>query len=101
MAPGHFNGTNFGGLHTGTGKYQNGGPYANNGYRHKLIPNREFSEGKRVAYVGSHKDFYGSKGDGIIVSKSGDKQRTARSLVKVRLEDGRRTYFHKKSLVFV
>ena len=101
MAPGNFNGKNFGGLHTRTGKYQNGGPYANNGYRHKLISNREFSEGRKVAYVGSHKDFLGSKGEGFIVSKSGDTQRTARSLVKVRLEDGRRTYFHKNSLVFV
>ena len=101
MAPGQFNGTNFGGLHTGTGKYQNGGPYANNGYRPKLIPHREFREGRKVAYVGSHKDFSGSKGEGVIVSKLHDTQRTARSLVKVKLEDGRHTYFHKNSLVFV
>lgn len=101
MAPGQFNGKNFGGLHTGTGKYQNGGPYANNGYRHTTIPNRDFQEGRRVAYVGSHKNFSGTKGVGDVVSKRGDKSRTARSLVKVKLEDGRHTYFHKNSLVFV
>ena len=100
MAPGQFNGKNFGGLHTGTGKYQNGGPYANNGYRSKLIPHREFYEGRKVAYIGTHKDFNGSKGEGTIISKSGDTQRTPRSLIKVQLEGGRRTYFHKNSLFF-
>ena len=101
MAPGHFNGKNFGGLHTGTGKYQNGGPYANNGYRKKLVSNREFREGRKVAYVGTHKDFSGTVGQGCIASKLGDKQKTPRSLIKVKLEDGRRTYFHKNSLIFV
>lgn len=102
MAPGHFNGTNFGGLHTGTGKYQNGGPYANNGYRHKIPPNHEFKEGRRVSYIGTHKDFRELRGEGIVLSKSKDKtHKPGRSLIRVKLDDGRITYFHKNVLVFL
>ena len=102
MAPGHFNtqSKNFGGLHTGTGKYQNGGPYANNGYRHKIPPNHEFKEGRRVSYIGTHKDFRELRGEGIVLSK--DKtRRTGRSFIRVKLDDGRVTYFHKNVLVFL
>ena len=35
MAPGQWNGSNYGGLHTGTGKYQKGGVYSQNGRRYK------------------------------------------------------------------
>ena len=99
MAPGSFNGHNFGGLHTGTGKYQNSGPYSNNGIRKTIHPTREYIVGKSVAYTGSHKDFYSSQG--LIISKRGDVQKTGRSLIKVLLEDGRKTYFHKDGLVFL
>jgi len=99
MAPGSFNGHNFGGLHTGTGKYQNKGPYSNNGIRRIIHPTRKYIVGKSVAYAGSHKDFHTSTGQ--IISKSGDAQRTGRSLIKVLLEDGRKTYFHKDNLVFL
>ena len=99
MAPGNFNGHNYGGLHTGTGKRNDSGPYANNGVRRKIHPRREYIVGKTVAYTGGHKDFYHSRG--AIVSKKGDFQRAGRSLIKVLLKDGRTTYFHKDSLVFL
>jgi hypothetical protein len=101
MAPGNFNGKNYGGLHTGTGKYQNGGPYANNGYRRKMISHREFTEGKRVAYIGTHKDFRESRGTGVVISKKTDSHKTPRTIIKVKLDDGRHTYFNKHSLLFM
>ena len=79
MAPGHYNpnSKNFGGLHTGTGKYQNGGPYANNGYQKKSLSHSSFKEGDRVAYIGSNKRFLEVIGhtkessEGTVVSKYG------------------------------
>jgi hypothetical protein len=101
MAPGHWNGHNHGGLHTGTGKYQHGGVYSTNGFRKKTVPHREFTLGKRVAYIGRHKDFQGIDGEGAIISKVGDIMKTSRSIIKVQHEDGRNTYFRKEQLVFV
>ena len=73
MAPGNWNGKNFGGLHTGTGKYQKGGPYSMNGQRFKKIPNYKFEVDRLVKYIGTHKDFIHAKGR--VVSKVGDKQK--------------------------
>ena len=53
MAPGSFNGKNYGGLHTGTGKYQNGGVYSNDGYRKQVHKSSEFTVGKRGIYIWS------------------------------------------------
>ena len=101
MAPGSFNGKNYGGLHTGTGKYQNGGVYSNDGYRKQVHKSSEFTVGKRVAYIGSHKNFRGSLGEGQVLSTYGDKVKPPRSVIKVLLSDSRVTYFHKNSLVFM
>ena len=99
MAPGNWNGKNFGGLHTGTGKYQKGGPYSMNGQRFKKIPNYRFEEGRLVKYIGTHKDFVNKWGK--ITSKVGDKHSSSRSTIKVQLEEGPIVYFHKNNLRFV
>ena len=65
MAPGNWNGHNHGGLHTGTGKYQHGGVYSTNGFRKKTVPHRKFTVGKRVAFIGRHKDFQGLNSNGF------------------------------------
>ena len=101
MAPGHWNGRNHGGLHTGTGKYQHGGVYSRNGFRYKVVSHKKFVEGKNVAFIGRHKDFQGRGSEGTIISKRGDKMNTSRSMIKVLLKDGRKTYFKKEMLVFV
>jgi hypothetical protein len=96
MAPGEYNGKNYGGLHTGTGKYQKGGVYSSNGQRFQRVPHREFTVGKDVSYVGTHKDFI--RCSGKIIDKEGDTIRSSRSTIKVELNDGRRTYFQKGNL---
>ncbi len=98
MAPGEYNGKNYGGMHTGTGKYQKGGVYSANGERHRTIPNREFSAGKEVSYVGTHKDFIRTAGK--ILQKKRSSQ-YGRSFIHVELKDGRKTYFHKDVLSLV
>ena len=95
MAPGTNNGTNYGGLHTGTGKHQRAGVYSSNGRRYEKIPNKEFALGVEVQYVGTHKDFI--RVTGHVVSKVGDSHRTSRSIVKVEYND-KVTYFHKNNL---
>ena len=101
MALGNFNGyaVEMREILCGIGEYQNSKPYANNGVRRKNHPSREYIVGKTVSYTGTHKDFYHSQG--AIVSKKGDFHRSGRSLIKVLLKDGRTTYFHKDSLVFL
>jgi len=100
MAPGSWNGKNFGGLHTGTGKYQKGGVYSSNGKRFKPFPNSKFEVGKEVAYIGSHKDYRGEMGKGVVVSKNGDTIRSGRSIIKVKLGN-QNVYFHKNNLRFI
>jgi hypothetical protein len=100
MAPGHWNGHNHGGLHTGTGKYRNSGPYSMNGERPQRHSHRQYTEGKTVKYVGCHKDFCGTVGT-ILPRVRKPLQRAPRSLIQVQLKDGRKTYFPKDSLVFV
>lgn len=99
MAPGNWNGKNFGGLHTGTGKYQKGGPYSMDGQRFRKIPNYKFEEDRLVKYIGTHKDF--RRKSGKIASKVGDKHRSGRSFIKVKLDDGPIVYFHKNNLRFL
>ena len=96
MAPGEYNGKNYGGLHTGTGKYQKGGVYSANGQRFQRVPHREFTEGTEVSYVGTHKDFIRCVGK--VIHKKGDTIRSSRSTIKVELSDGRKTYFQKGNL---
>mgnify|MGYP000868140010 CR=1 FL=1 len=99
MGAGEWNGKNHGGCHTGDGKKRNCGVYSMNGYRQRKIPNKEFSVGKRVAYIGSHKNFIHDTG--TILSKRNDNIRSNRSTMKVQLEDGRIVYFYKTNLDFI
>ena len=99
MAPGQWNGKNFGGLHTGTGKYQKGGPYSMNGQRFKEIPNYKFEEDRLVKYIGTHKNFV--RKFGRVISKKGDIHSSSRSIIKVKLDNGPIVYFHKNNLTFV
>ena len=93
---------NYGGGHTGCGKYRHGGIYSH-GFRLKKRSHREFMEGKRVEYIGSHKDFIRSayfKPFGTVVSRDvGGMQRAPRSMIRVKFEDGRQTYIYKKCLI--
>lgn len=98
MAPGSWNGHSFGGLHTGTGKYQKGGVYSSNGLRYHKNPNYKFKENTLVKYIGSHKDY--KHKSGVVISKVGDKQKSSRSIIKVQLEN-MSVYFHKNNLDFV
>ena len=99
MAAGHWNGHNHGGLHTGTGKQRNNGPYSMNGERPVRHPHRMYKAGKTVSYVGCHKDFCGE--NGIILVKPRGFHRSSRSLIFVELKDGRKTYFPKNSLTLM
>ena len=99
MAPGSWNSKNYGGLHTGTGKYQKGGVYSSNGQRFRKIPNYEFEKDRLVKYIGTHKDFINEKGK--VVSKVGDKQKSGRSIIKVKLGNEKIVYFHKNNLGFI
>jgi len=95
MAPGEWNGKNYGGLHTGTGKFQRGGVYSTNGLRFPRISHQDFTVGKEVRYIGKHKDFIGLRGKVI----SGGVKR-ARSIIRVQFTD-KISYLNKKSLEFI
>jgi len=95
MAPGEYNGKNYGGLHTGTGKYQRGGVYSRDGQRFPRIPHKDFKENLVVRYVGKHKDFIGLRGSII-----GGGVKRARSIIRVQFTD-KISYLHKKSLEFI
>lgn len=95
MAPGEYNGKNYGGLHTGTGKYQKGGVYSTDGKRFPRVPSKDYKEGLMVRYIGKHKDFIGQRGK---IIKGGVKR--ARCIIRVQLTD-KITYFNKKSLEII
>ncbi len=99
MAPGSWNNKNYGGLHTGTGKYQKGGVYSTNGLRHKKIPNNKFTDGTEVRYMGKHKDHVNVRGK--VVSKKDDTHKSGRSIIKVETNENKYTYFHKNNLELV
>lgn len=48
MAPGEFNGKNYGGLHSGCGKKLKKGKYTLDGFVHKVISHKHFKPGKEV-----------------------------------------------------
>jgi len=100
MGAGNWNGTNHGCEHTGSGKKQKRGVYSTNGKRFKPFPNHKFEVGKEIAYIGRHRDFIHEKGEGIVVSKNGDKIRSGRSIIKAQI-DNRIVYIHKNNLRFV
>ena len=73
MAPGQWNGKNFGGCHTGDGKKQKTGHYFNNGIYHRPQPHREFEAGIRVV----------EKKTGNIGVVKEKKEKCPRSLIRV------------------
>ena len=95
MAPGEYNGKNYGGLHTGTGKYQKGGVYSSNGKRYPRVPTRAFMEGLTVRYVGTHKDFV--REEGSILSGG---VRRSQSIIRVQFQK-KIAYIHKNSLEII
>ena len=91
MGGGSWNGKNFGGMHTGADKKQNGGPYHNNGYRPEPnVSHLDFMEGEKVIYTGSekykHKSRVPNGSIGTVMKKdnlSNKRQKTCRSILKV------------------
>ena len=77
MAPGQWNGKNFGGSHTGDGKKQKTGHYFNNGIYHRPQPHREFEAGVRVV----------EKKTGNIGVVKEKKEKCPRSLIRVDFDD--------------
>ena len=77
MAPGQWNGKNFGGSHTGNGKKQKTGHYFNNGIYHRPQPHREFEAGVRVV----------EKKTGNIGVVKEKKEKCPRSLIRVDFDD--------------
>jgi hypothetical protein len=97
MAPGTFNGHNFGGLHTGTGKYNNSGIYANGGYRYQHVSHLTYKPGEKVIYLGSQRNVpYGTSG---IIVKKDRKDKVARSLVKIDFKEYGVCFVYKKNLL--
>ena len=87
-----------------SGKRQKTGVYARNGEVEHREPARAFVVGRRVRYLGTHKDFV--HGEGVVVSKRGDPHRSGRSTVKVLMPVGKQkkqacVYIHKHSLALV
>lgn len=90
MAPGSFNGKNFGGLHSGCGKKTNLGVYSLDGRRYERVPHRKFTP-KTMVNIKS----LGLRG--IVMDKRGEK--CPRSLIKVYIPDlNEKRYFYTNLL---
>ena len=109
MGGGSYNGKNFGGMHTGADKKQNGGPYSNNGYIND--PNSShlnFLPDEEVIYIGStnknkHKKDVPNGTRGTVVDKNNlnnPKQKSSRSLILVDFGLHGVRYVHKNVLQF-
>jgi len=108
MGGGSWNGKNFGGMHTGADKKQNGGPYHNNGYVHEPnVSHLDFAVGEKVIYTGSekykHKSRVPNGSKGIVMKKdnlSNKRQKTSRSILKVDFGQYGINYIRKGLLQF-
>ena len=109
MGGGSYNGKNFGGMHTGADKKQNGGPYSNDGYIND--PNSShlnFLPDEEVIYIGStnknkHKKDVPNGTRGTVVDKNNlnnPKQKSSRSLILVDFGLHGVRYVHKNVLQF-
>jgi len=99
MAPGTYNGKNYGGLHTGTGQHQHSGVYGRNGYRHKNVSHMEFEPGTTVAYMGNHRNkrYVPSGAQGTVLEKDWN-DKTARTMIKVDFDNHGVRHVYKKNL---
>ena len=83
---------NYGGNHTGSGKYRHGGIYSH-GFRNQFNSHMNFTPGTRIEYIGSHKDFTGK---GPVLSKN---NKCPRSTIRVQMDkDNKIVYIHKNCL---
>ena len=72
MAPGEFNGKNYGGLHSGCGKKLKKGRYSLDGYEYKIISHKHFKPGKEVIDI--------RNGDTGIIEEYNDGPRTMKKI---------------------
>tara|TARA_B110000285_G_C14576344_1_gene360146 strand:+ start:148 stop:468 length:321 start_codon:yes stop_codon:yes gene_type:complete len=84
---------NYGGGHTGCGKYRHGGVYSH-GFRLKRRSHFDFQPDTKVEYIGSHKDF---SGRGTVLPRD---KKCPRSTIRVKMNNTSKTvYIHKNSLI--
>ena len=107
MGGGHWNGKNFGGMHTSDGKKQNAGPYSNNGFQpDPFTSHRDFVEGDEVIYTGSssknkNKRNVPNGAVGTVVEKSYNRlQKSSRSTILVDFGQNGVRYVNKNCLMF-
>lgn len=87
--------SNYGGGHTGNGKYRNGGIYSQ-GFRFKPHPNSRFTPDTQVKYIGSHKDF---RGMGKVLERN---NKTSRSFICIQMNENKKiVYIHKNNLMIL
>jgi hypothetical protein len=107
MGGGHWNGKNFGGMHTSDGKKQNAGPYSNNGFQpDPFTSHRDFVEGDEVIYTGSssknkNKRNVPNGAVGTVVEKGYNRlQKSSRSTILVDFGQNGIRYVSKNCLMF-
>lgn len=107
MGGGHWNGKNFGGMHTSDGKKQNAGPYSNNGFQPEPFTSHlDFVEGDEVIYTGSssknkNKRNVPNGAVGTVVEKSYNRlQKSSRSTILVDFGQNGVRYVNKNCLMF-
>ena len=107
MGGGHWNGKNFGGMHTSDGKKQNAGPYSNNGFQpDPFTSHRNFVEGDEVIYSGSssknkNKRNVPNGALGTVVEKGYNRlQKSSRSTILVDFGQNGVRYVNKNCLMF-
>jgi hypothetical protein len=107
MGGGHWNSKNFGGMHTGDGKKQNGGPYSNNGFQPEpFTSHRDFVEGDEVIYTGSssknkNKRNVPNGAVGTVVEKRYNRlQKSSRSTILVDFGQNGVRYVNNNCLMF-
>ena len=105
MAPGDYNGKNYGGGHTGRGDYRKGGPYANNGkHNNKRVSHLDFKPGTRVSYFSIKSRpkiaYEGVVADRPIRNKT-DTIKYSKSFIPVIFDDRVVSYIHKNSLTII
>ena len=107
MGGGHWNGKNFGGMHTSDGKKQNAGPYSNNGFQPEpFTSHRDFVEGDEVIYTGSssknkNKRNVPNGAVGTVVEKGYNRlQKSSRSTILVDFGQNGIRYVNKNCLMF-
>ena len=107
MGGGHWNGKNFGGMHTSDGKKQNAGPYSNNGFQPEpFTSHRNFVDGDEVIYTGSfsknkNKRNVPNGALGTVVEKGYNRlQKSSRSTILVDFGQNGVRYVNKNCLMF-